>query len=430
MNRFFLSGRWLLWCAVLCVLFSLVCLFDLLSPVIAGNVDDADFLCAVAEAGVRKALVGLDLSLGRFYAELKFTVLGWAYLSASPWWIGAWRFGIACLQLGFGGLLVSRLLGDARWGLLLVLLLTGWACYVPTYHLLVSYPQVGLGFVFVEVSWLLWLRGVGSDSSSFRGAAVVFFALSLLMHEVFLCFLSVHALLALREVGLRGLRHLWAPLLVALAYCLLFLATAHQGRLGGASYGGTELSLHLPAVLRSLAVQGLSSLPGAELVIDRGAPHFLVAPSLRCIAHSTTIDWVLGVWTGLVCAGLLAGLWRKPGGRATPVGSLASAGLAFMPSLMISLTPKYQVWSHHRIFPYIYAAFGAGFFILALLWLLSWAGRQVAGRARLRRLVPWVFALGVSTLVVASRSISRRSVEELCRQGPGIAHSWAKPHQP
>jgi hypothetical protein len=430
MKRSGQAGSWLVWYAGLCVLCLLVSLVHLLSPVLVANVDDADFLSAVSKPEVREALVGLDFSLGRFYAELKFTLLGWAYLCESPWWIGGWRLGIACLQLSLGGLLVSDLLGDRRWGLLFALLLAGSACYVPTYHLLVSYPQVGLGLVFVEASWLLWLRGLRLDSPACRGGAMAFLALSLLMHEVFLCFLSVHVLLALRESRLHRLRHLWAPLLIALAYGLLFLATARLGRLGGASYGGTELNWNLPAILWSMAVQGLSSLPGAELLIDRAAVHFLAAPSLRCIDKSTTLDWLLGAGAGLVSLGLLTGLWRGPGRRTSLLGVLVCASLGFMPSLLISLTPKYQEWSHHRIFPYIYAAFGTGFFILALLWFLSWAGQSMARRAGLLRLASWLFALGLCFIVVASRSISRRSVEELGKKGTGVAHSWATPRKP
>lgn len=375
-------SRILPWAVVVCLLVLSWNLKEALDPIGATNADDMDFIRMQASPGLREDLAILDLGIGRFYQPIKEAVLDVCYGGHFPGGLGAWRILLVVAQIALLGRLACKLSSSASTGWLYALSLGACIQISPTYHPILSYPQVGLGLVCFILSLDVWLDAIAAGSARKRAISLGLWFVACLMHEMFIIMIVLHGLLTIRQPASWKQRlGLMMPFaLSGMAYTAVYFSLSRYGRMHGITYLGVALSPNPAALVKPAAVYVLGSLPGIELIVDRfssGIPLRAPDEMKALLCQTLTLgDLLLAAALGLCASVLLLRAARSAGKNLLPFAG-ATLLCAPLPSLLLISSAKYQIWASHRVFPYIYSYYGSFFFILALvLFAIHWVAKD------------------------------------------------------
>jgi hypothetical protein len=397
------------------------------------TVDDLNIGWEIRSPAAALAIRVHDFRIGRFYADTKFSILedlmrlpGDAAHSAAR--IAA--FLIAVLAAAWFTWEWRR---NGRVALLVLLAGVGFAPVSVGYQALLSFPTLWIGWASV---WAMGALSLRRDSAWTRSGIQVAFTLALLVHESNAVFLAWPILLGVQNNPSEG----WGPrvrrvapclvILVAYGTCSLLLRRAALAAYPGGVYDGASLSLNPGRVAFALNAYTWSGLPGFDSWLTRssaaGAPPFLSPPGWahRALAGATAQD---------ICGAALLGaaFWMLTGPGEPQTGGKRPVTLrmlvilflsAFAPNLILSCTVKYQIWAHHRMWPYYYTAMSYLVWVVLLASGISEVPRIVRGKSGLR-----AARLAVASFVfVAAVGIGRanREAVALLRLHP-LAHMTA-----
>jgi hypothetical protein len=194
------------------------------------------------------------------------------------------------------------------------------------------------------------------------------------------------------------------------------------------SYAGATIAINGKSIIYAWQVYTLSGLPGLESWVSGKTSAFgslWLAPDM----------WFTRLWRGATfwdiigatIVGVLFWLWlpegraKQPDVKARRLGPFVAIMLfaAYAPNAILVLTPKYQVWAHHHMWPYYYTSMSY------LAWVVLGVGLAVVAYRRTnsivsRRIMRGVFAGLAMSLVLAAASVTNETVSAL--QGKPFTH--------
>lgn len=392
------------------------------TPVRLATTDDVVFQ-ALADEGTTETFTTENArSQARFYygTPLFGPALSGLYEIRTPWLFSLLRTAALFAQIGLAGWLLARVTRVPALGAALGLLILA-TLHVPrTFYPVLSYPFDWLGFIAVLGALHLHLSFVRRRGALTGCLAAVLFLLACLMHEIFVLFLPLFAVLSwLQPAGgwFARLRTALGPGAVAAGYVTVYLLFSRQFP---TTYDGTQFSLNLVSAGQVLVRQMIGILPGFELVVQRlvpGTPAPLfrtgpeVAESLRALPR-----WDLLV--ALTKAAALTGLLLRCSRHIPPVLRLWPWALVFAVwlNLPIAFSAKYQVFIMQREFPYAYAFYAFFFLCLALLGAVTQGLQLLLTGHRGPRLVAALLGLVTTVLCVSAAASNHRVMQFLAQK--------------
>lgn len=123
------------------------------------------------------------------------------------------------------------------------------------------------------------------------------------------------------------------------------------------TYDGTHIALDIPAASNALLRQTISALPGFELIATRSQPGTASGsfwrPSSQMIELVRELPgwgWIL-ILLQIAATAVLARVALR--GAGTSARTLVVVAICIvLPNIPISLTPRYQLFAHHRMYPH------------------------------------------------------------------------------
>ncbi len=399
----------------LVVLWSAAQFLAVTMPVRLANVDDViSQILATSGDPIAYGLHHAD-SEARFYLLTPvYLAGGHLYEITDAFTFSLIRTAALLLQVVLCAALVRRLMRDSAVGSALLVALLA-ALHLPTTHYAVlSYPDKWIGFSALLGGLHLHLSYLRRGRAAAAAVAGILFLAACLTSEAFLCYLPVFLGLARHEgrTWPKAWRSLLAPATAAMGYTAVYVFFALWQK---SEYGGTSFSPDILEALNCLFRQTAAAFPGFELAINRTYPDAVgswhkSAATLGQAAAATA--WHAYLLAAAQAAVFLVHLARSRAAAAVTWPLLACTfAVCLLPNLMISVTVKYQIWSWHRTWPYLY-----GFYVYAsLLALLIFATvRYFSGRANpTLRLV----LAGAWSLLFASAKVSNTA-------SLGLLRSW------
>jgi hypothetical protein len=406
----------------------LVCLVSIalqIGPQLAqtgpANVDDADFARDNTNPEITRKSELFDLGIGRFYAPVKYAVIGVFYSPKFPGGIGCVRIIMIAAQIGLLSLLVARLFSNPYLGWLNALVLAACIQLSPTYHPDISYPQLGLGVILLILSLLAWLSALDRPSGKTRALSLGLWFLACVMHEFFLPLCALHMVFSRRAcIPWKKSITLAIPFLaVGLVYAFAYFSLSSFGRAHGVQWHGNTLSFAPGEIINCAVVYTAGSLPGIEPFLDRWA----ASPGLPLRSFSGVFSLLqqnLGLpelLTGLllgVCSAVLAlKSATQPKVHAVKAAFITLLCLP-LPSVLLFISQRSQVWAHHRVIPYTYSYYEIYFYLLAFLLLsLAWISCGVKTSFRSSLLRASVFGLACCVLYLLCLTGSREALTNI-----------------
>jgi hypothetical protein len=295
------------------------------------------------------------------------------------------------------------------------------------YQALLSLPTLWIGWAAV---WTMGALALKPDSVWTRSGIIFAFALALVIHEANAVFLIWPFVLTTRrgqpDRARLFIRQTAGCAVVLVAYGILSLALRRQtlAAFPGSMYDGAALSLNPRDAGFALNAYSWSGLPGFDSWLMRsggaGARWWLSPPEWlhRAFAGATAYDvagaLVLGAafWIGTMPC-------RAERGKEHPFTVRTFFVLffaAFAPNLVLSLTSKYQVWAHQRMWPYYYTSMSYLVWVVLLVNMLSRALSLIPA-ARGRRAAGVSVAAAAALLAIGIASANREAVN-LLRKHP------------
>ena len=372
------TWTWARWHTLIVVAaFVVTALCFVLAPVRVrlANSDDQVRQRLMETGGVGPHFVEEARTQGRFYFATPVYLIPWEiYRLPSGWTFSTVRAlgflsGVALL-----GLLCAQQTGNRALGAL-VALVTSAALHLPaTFYPVLSYPPMAIGLVAL-LGGLLAQRAHARNHGFLAGlGSGMGLLIACLMCEMFVVFLPVFCTVAYGS-GRDGRRRISAAL-PALTAATAYLAVYGLFALRFPStYDGTHVSLDLAAAANALFRQTFGAVPGFELMALRSPPGTATGAFWRPASQLGELVRAVPGWAWLVVlvqATATAVLARAALRRSAASGwTLAvAAACVLLPNLPISLTPRYQVFAHHRMYPYVYSfyAYCAMMALAVLLW--------------------------------------------------------------
>lgn len=396
-------------CVLLLLAASFLSFWFQTTPVRLATSDDVLFQKIARQGYAAEYLATIAREQGRFLycTPLYRFALFSPYTVTTPWVFGLLRTVACYAQITLAATLAARVMQSAPFGALVALLLASLLHLPDTFFLVLSFPPAWIGFsalLGALHSHLSYLRRPGIVSGLLTG---ILYLLAALMHDVFVVFLPLFAVMSWLQEKPRMWRTLGQtvlPVAVALTYLLVHRGFAREFP---SAYEGTQFSLDPVVAAKVLLRQMIGIIPGFELVVHR-LPAGTTGPLFRSLpAIAQTVGalpgryWLLALGTAGVITWLYWECLRSPMPR-TRLWPWALS-IACLANLPIAFSVKYQVFILHREFPYGYACLSFYFAGVAAAAALVWLGRCLPEGGRARCLLSFAFggtalALGLSAL--------------------------------
>lgn len=311
----------------------------------------------------------LGVEQARFYMPVAYAPIAAFFFIENPILMGLARCALLLGQIAAMSWLVSIIVGSRaqslRFFVVALLLLQ-----VPlTYNSILSYPEIGLGFIFFASSSALLLSRT-SLSRLFATIIIAGFVLACCMNEAFwfpsivVTFFALRTRTSSRDVAWMSPAALGLYLVVYIAFRM-----AHPTR-----YQGTHLSFDIGAFIVTGARNILATLPGFELVINRynfePGPLFKSFNEIESILSRLSLCMLLTIACGIGSIFIQSRTRQDLSSEKTERFSvIIPAALAFAFIAPFCATQKYQIWAHTRQYPYVYALYAWMFVLLIAVQL-------------------------------------------------------------
>jgi hypothetical protein len=353
------------WAALVLSSMLLLNLTYMTEPVRLANSDDVKIQTALSQPHKEKRdelFVDWSQQQGRFYFACPSYQLPYAiYAIKDPFLFSLSRAIIVYAQFILLGCLVARLCQNEAVGWLVVLI-SGGALHIPSiFYPILSYPAYSAGSIAVLLALHCFLSNLKTPQIKWLLAACLFYLFALLWHENFLIFaLLFPALCWAAGSGLTPAAIIQRSLpvfCVAGIYLGIYFGFRH---IFPGSYDGTAVSFDLVGAVDAWTRQTFAALPGFEFFINRAAPYPNLGPfwkngvALAATLYSVTLTgFALAFGGGLVTTALA----RRAAAACVPTRKIILFLLlaAVLPNILPSLTQKYQMTAHHRLYPYVYS---------------------------------------------------------------------------
>ncbi|MCC5023669.1 MAG: hypothetical protein J6386_13195 [Candidatus Synoicihabitans palmerolidicus] len=183
-------------------------------------------------------------------------------------------------------------------------------------------------------------------------------------------------------------------------------------------YDGARVSFSME-VFRTAGIYSLSGLPGLEVWLDRGNPTSLV------VGPDIWLQRVTGnfeVWDLLSAVAVGAAVWavgtRAHDRSVISHDSRAQLRLALVlviwalgSQFLLAVTPKYQTWSHQRMWPYYQSMGGAiGWQVLVLVAVAQLGLGRLKGGLRTTRMLLALLAMTAAITILGVKAMNRVAV--------------------
>ncbi len=394
------------------------------APLKLATADDVGVLRGLQSSAAHDINLLIDFSIGRFYAGWKFWFLSQVFAQENPFFVVATRTVFLVLPAASCVWFFVRVLRSHAAGALVAVLWLATFSFFPGYQAFFSNPLLLIGTALIFAAAACVVETNSSNLRTSRALALVLFSAALLMHEVFLCFLAVivwaKASSSSRPPTARAWLDFVAPFIViAGVYTTIYVTLRHQAAPLGIIYDGAQFQLRPGATLNALGRFTFAAFPGFELVFNRATTtgeHFYSLDEFlrRFLANAQTTDVAVALVIFASVARLLSLLKHETPPRQTTVLVVAAVMLIFLPSLLIALTPKYQLRAFHRWPPYYYGALMIPFFWLLLVGASWRALAAIKHRSRtIVRYAPMLLAAAVAVLHLAIAAANRDAVRQM-----------------
>ncbi len=384
----------------------------LTEPIRFANSDDALYQRVVDAQKSWDHSMRVGRQQARFYMPVAYGPIASLYSVRNPTLFSAIRASLLGLELLSGALLIAALTRSRGFALGVTLI---FALTLPInlpFNLLLSYPQIGLGFVLFTLTGAAALQERQSWLTCVVSAAGTLAACS--VNEVFLVPTLLGTALLLRND--RRVRPATAGIALAVfGYLLVYFIFryAHPSM-----YGGTEFSLNPAEYVHTLLCQIAGTLPGFELAVHRygfdgGATWKSPGQIAHLLTNISVTDLTLLVSGTALLLAILPQIQPVPRTLGVAAGSVLLAVSFLLP---LAGTIKYQIWTHLRQFPYAYALYTSYFLLIGgfLLWNRA---RERLNPGRPRQLVTTALVL-VIALASWAASASNENVLRALTCGP------------
>lgn len=409
------------------------------------TVDDLAVGEAFADASQAAELRLYDFRIGRFYADVKFTLLEGLLGIRSDWLNALIKLSCFLACLGSAAYFAWKIKGKLHAPVLVLLLGLAFMPVAVAYQPLVSMPTLFVGWAAV---WLMGAFSLSEEGPVTRCLIVASFGLSLMVHEANMVFIVLPVLVRWadgRASWLRSsIRVLALCLVVAVVYCVCFASLRWYANLlhSGEAYQGAVLSFHPSSFARAVLLYSWSGFPAVESWLLRWDPlpaGMLIGPS-AWLARVSCWAGALGVACSLalsLSSWVLASAAPKDPAPDTRRILRFLAVLLFIchaSNLILSLTAKYQLWAYQRMWPYYQSWMSYVSWILIVVLVLLWlSARQAASFRHLALRAFLVLCLGLLTL--GSVASNRLAVAFLGRHPLSHLHDYnptigAEPRSP
>ncbi len=404
------------------------------SEVRVSNADDELYVEGLNNFGTATDYRIFDYSIGRFYGGLKFYL--WEHLLAleSAVWLIFWR------TLAYASVVISAAWFMARWfshggiAWVLMAILWGGLAFAYSYHAYLSPIFLVFGW---SAGWVMAGLSLEPDSSRNRQFLVTVFFLGLIIHENNIGFAGIPFAVRWARYGWRAvprMAELHTLLGILIITYLVFwwglrVWTASYGLFPGNVYGGASVNFSWQ-IIPATAIYSLSGLPGLEAWLERASSTgLLVGPSewwYRVVHGLKYWDFIsaLGVGGAVWWAGSRIKVTDSTGAS---ISSHIRLGVvlvvwAFGSQVLLAATPKYQVWSHQRMWPY-YQSLNATVVwqVLALLVFVVLVATVMPRLGRAGKVLILVISLLAAINTLAVKAMNRVIVMQF-EQAPFYHH--------
>lgn len=359
----------------------------------------------------------IDFQIGRFYAALKWPTLE-TLIQAPALILTTVRVGAMLACFFSAALFMSALTKSVRNGILFVVLSTAMMPVTVSYQPLIYNPLIWLGWSCI---WLMGVLALKTDTRNTRVAIVGLFTISIYFHESNIVFFGWPWLVAiLAKPNIRASNNLKASRLcgaVLVGYLVICFSLRQFAMPLGDPYSGGSISLDFTAFLQSLALFSSGLAPGLEMWlsprwIGTDVPLFLT-PTNWGIRFGQNLDLVtilLAALAGMTVFLRTRNVEKDP--RTGSVRVLVNWCLIFCfviiaPNLLLSITPKYQIWAQQRMWPYYYSSMS--FQGIVALMTVGIAGISQGFSGSRRSQIAAMLAIGVSLLAASSAATTREA---------------------
>ncbi len=337
-----------------------------------------DTVCQqIASAGeIVRYFTDASQSQGRFYYATPLYQVPWLlYSIESPVGFAMARATLFFVAVVLLGCWLAQLTHSAAWAMLYGLVAVAALHLPPQFYPVLSYPNISLGFIAL-LGAMLAQANYARDGSFVAGlASGACFLAACLLCEVFIVYAPFVILQAWRDESPRGRLFLRRSLPIVagvIGYVAVYALFASTFK---STYSGTRFSVNISDALLCLWRQTAACVPGFELLAKRtvmGAPGpFWRQPAevLHLFRDLPFASLALVVLQVCATAVLLDRISRESVAVSRRVLVLAVA-LVVLPNLPISLTARYQVTAHQRMYPYVYSYYA--YLALVFLVLACW----------------------------------------------------------
>jgi len=308
-----------------------------------------------------------DYSIGRFYAQSKWTIIESVMSLSSDLlrtFIRITAF-LVCVAAGFG--FMKRASAHNFIPTVFAVLAVSWVVVAVNYQPLFYNPLLWLGWAAI---WLMGTLSWREDNSSQRILIVSLFAAAICCHESNLSFIIWPVIIRwANNHSLKDWKTWRATVMctvVGTAYCMVGLLLRSSAAGLFETYPGSEISFTPISALTALVRYSFGGVPGLESWLT---------PRWETLGHSYFLgpaDWVDRIANHLtpmaICSSLIMGitlgvLTNRPVHR-EPVRPTVRpifkrlfipGYVVLAPNILLALTSKYQIWAQQRMWPYYYS---------------------------------------------------------------------------
>lgn len=377
-----------------------------------------------------------EYSIGRFYAQLKWTVIESVMSLSSDLLRTLIRVGafLVCVGAAFG--FMKRVSFQGFGPAIFAMLAISWLVVAVTYQPLFYNPLLWLGWAAI---WAMGTLSWSEGNSSQRILIVSLFAVSICCHESNLSFFlwptiilwaNNHSLKEWRTWRASGL-----CMIVGTAYGIIGLLLRSSAAGLFETYSGGEISVAPLSALAALAKYSLGGTPGLESWLT---------PRWEVMEHSYWLrptDWIDRIASNLTPTAIVSSLavgivlWMltvRPVCRELiwPVFQrlLILSYVVLAPNILLALTTKYQVWAQQRMWPYYYSWMSSlaltmvAVFLFEIVWSAKLTGFQ-------RATVRYGFIVVAILISLATNATTHESVEFLSEFRFDHSLSPPQPHE-
>ncbi len=400
---------WLLWLLWVSVVGSAVLLIHASQPVRFASVDDVASDHLVRTGRLESHSITSAPIQGRFYLAAPCHLWPYRiYEVDSPLHFSTIRAALLLAQMGLTAWLCGRVAQNPAVGWLTMLLETATLHLPATFFAALSYPTMAIGFCSLLASLHLHLLFLRRGSPIAALSCAVLFLHACLYLEVFVVYLPLYFFLSWQN-GRKSASSMLRSVAGLLAATLAYLsAYAFFVSLYPSTYGGTRFSANVGEFLDALVRLTFGVTPGLELIVHRthpagGGPLLKTGMEIAGLFTATPFwHYALAALQCVTFGSLL--LRTRLAGRTALWFVAVAIACAFLPNLPVAVTERYQIWIHHREYPYIYSfysycalAAGAAFALPGVVFhpRLSVKGRKICAT---------IIGLGVCVLFVSAKA--------------------------